>query len=132
MKMYEALANVAIALMNPSLKTTALDYQTQRYDQLVKLLPSGSGFDAGTEFVSVRSGDNRLVFKTAFHHMDDHGGYTGWTEHEVIVTACLGTPGIHIRVTGKNMREIKEFIADVFYDAMTEEAPAYPMKEIES
>lgn len=136
MKMYEALANVAISLNNPSLAASALDYQTQRLDQLVKLLPSGSGFDAGTEFLNVISGDKRLHFKTAFHHMDDAGGYVEWSEHEVIVTPTLSTPGFDIRVTitGKNRsrraKEIKEHIADVFYDALKDEAPKYPLKDV--
>lgn len=129
MKMFQALANVAISLNNPSLTASALDYQTQRLDQLVKLLPSGAGFDAGTEFVTVCSGSKRLHFKTAFHHMDEHGGYTGWSEHEVIVTPCLDHTGIEIRVTGKNVNNIKEFILDTFYNALQEDAPKYPVKD---
>lgn len=129
MKMYQALAHVAMALNNPSLTKTALNYQTQRLDQLVKLLPSGSGFDAGTEFLTVASGSKKLIFKTAYHHMDEHGGYCGWTEHEVIVTPCLDHTGIDMRVTKKDKNNIKEYILEVFFSALQEEAPEYRMFE---
>jgi hypothetical protein len=122
MKMYEALANVAEVLNRPQLPPHVLDFQTQRYDTLVELLPSGSGFDNGTEFISIRSGTNRLVFRTAFHHTDEHGSYTGWSQHDVIVTASLSY-GFEIRVTGKDRDDIKEYIAEVFQNFLHEEAP---------
>jgi len=122
MKMYQALANVAMALNNPALKGRGLDIQTQYFDQLVKRLPSGAGFDAGTEFVSNISGSKRLHFRTAFHH-HDYTGYVGWTEHEVIVTPCLDSTMINIRITGKNKHDIKDYIFEVFYTMLTEEAP---------
>lgn len=76
-------------------------------------LPRGSGFDAGTTFDFDASRPDRLVFNTAFHHMDDGGGYDGWTEHQVIATPSF-IGGFAIRVTGVNRNGIKEFIADTF------------------
>lgn len=122
MKFYEAFANVAEVLNRPHLEPHVLDFQTQRYDALVKLLPSGSGFDRGTEFITVRSNCNRLVFRTAFHHMNENGFYVGWTEHDVIVTASLSY-GIEVRVTGKDRNDIKEYIAEVFHTFLHEDAP---------
>ena len=83
--------------------------------------PSGSGFDAGTTLNEEKSTQNRLVFDTAFHHMDDHGGYDGWTEHQVIVTPDL-IVGFDVRVTGKNKRDIKDYIGDVFRAWLDEES----------
>jgi hypothetical protein len=122
MKMFQALAQVAEILNRPYLESQVLDFQTQQYDALVKLLPADSGFVQGTEFICVRSGPNRLVFRTIFQHMDDNGSYDGVTEHEVIVTASL-TIGFEIRVTGKNHRDIKEHIADAFNACLSAEAP---------
>jgi hypothetical protein len=85
-----------------------------KIDDLTKIyLPSGSGFDSGTKFDWGRSTHNKLVFNTAFHHMDEHGGYDGWTEHDVIITADLAF-GFNIKVTGKNRNDIKNYISDCF------------------
>ena len=58
-------------------------------------LPCGSGFDNGTNLDFDKSHQNRLVFTTAFHHMDESGMYDGWTEHEV------STPGRSAPSSGK-------------------------------
>jgi hypothetical protein len=82
-----------------------------------ELLPSGSGFDNGTKLDRERSHAEKLVLTTAFHHMDEGGGYAGWTEHEVIVTP--GFNGIRLRITGRNRNDIKEYISQAFYEALT-------------
>ena len=82
--------------------------------------PSGAGFDSGTTFDWVQSKPERLVFETSFHHMNEVGMYDGWTEHEVIVTPSLQF-GFNVRVTGKNRNEIKTYIADEFYGALSTE-----------
>jgi hypothetical protein len=66
----------------------------------------------------------KLVFNTAFHHMDEAGGYDGWTEHQVIVTPSLEM-GYSIRVTGRDKEEIKEYIAEMFSAALDEEILEY-------
>lgn len=75
-------------------------------------LPSGSGFDSGTKLDLDESKPNRLVFNTAFHHMDEHGGYDGWTEHKVIVYPTFD--GFRVIVQGKDRNGIKEYIGDTF------------------
>ena len=75
-------------------------------------LPSGSGFDSGSTFDFEASKPNRLVFNTSFHHMTEHGYYDGWTEHSVIVTPDLHS-GFNLHVTGRDRREIKEYIGDI-------------------
>lgn len=118
--MYQAFANVAHTLNQAHTLGSALDFQTQRLDSLIKRAPSGSGFDSGTEFLVDKSNTERLVFKTSFHHMDDAGGYDGWTDHEVWVKADL-LVGFTIRVTGQNRNDIKEYIADVFNTFLNED-----------
>lgn len=76
-------------------------------------MPSGSGFDAGTKLDFEKSTPEKLVFTTSFHHMDENGGYCGWTDHSVIVTPSL-QQSFKIRVTGKDRAFIKEYITDVF------------------
>lgn len=82
--------------------------------------PHGSGFDSGTKLDIDESNDDRLVFATSFHHMDESGGYDGWTEHMVIVTPSLGMD-FHVKVTGRDRNQIKDYIAECFSSALSEE-----------
>tara|TARA_Y100000114_G_scaffold154644_1_gene177066 strand:+ start:3178 stop:3585 length:408 start_codon:yes stop_codon:yes gene_type:complete len=82
-------------------------------------LPSGGGFDGGTTVDGDRTSDIKLVFKTAFHHMNDMGFYTKWTEHAVIITPTFR--GVDVRVTGRDHNDIKDYIGDVFHEVMTRE-----------
>ena len=52
--------------------------------------------------------------------MDAGGGYDGWTEHSVIVTPDLAT-GFDLKVTGRDKRDIKEYLGELFYAALCEE-----------
>lgn len=97
------------------------DRHAETIDGLVKdHLPSGSGFDSGTEFDWDKSTPQKLVFHTSFHHMNQDGYYDGWTDHSVIVKPCLMF-GFQLRVTGRDRNGIKEYIAEVFQDCLREE-----------
>jgi hypothetical protein len=82
-------------------------------DAVLKTGPSGSGIDGELKIDYYASKADRLVLKTAFHHMDCAGGYDGWTYHELIVTPSLQF-GINIRITGRDRKDIKEYLAEVF------------------
>ena len=75
--------------------------------------PSGSGIDSGTQFIESESTDEKLVFQTAFHHMDDNGFYCGWSHHKVIARPSF-VFGYSLRITGPNTRDIKDYLMDVF------------------
>ena len=118
-KVYKALANVAHVLNGTAnAMPQSIDFQTQVMDALVKLAPSGSGFDAGTQFLSHESSMHKLVFETSFHHMNTNGGYCGWTEHRVIVKPNLLFE-LDIRITGQDKNGIKDYIHQVFHDYLT-------------
>lgn len=95
----------------------------ENIEKLVKEhMPSGSGFNAGTEILyeyrdRPLKGD-MLVFKTSFHHMNDGGYYDGWTEHKVIIEPCLMFD-FKLKVTGRDRDQIKDYIGDVFHEALT-------------
>jgi hypothetical protein len=86
-------------------------------DTINAQLPRGSGFDAGSRFLPEDSTQSRLVFETAFHHMDDAGMYDGWTNHQIIVNPSFD--GFDIRVTGRDRNGIKDRIAECFYYALS-------------
>jgi hypothetical protein len=80
-------------------------------------LPSGSGFDSGTKLDLEKSHADKLVFTTSYHHMDEAGGYDGWTEHVVVVTPSF--QGFNIRVSGRNRNDIKYCIDGEFHSALS-------------
>jgi hypothetical protein len=82
-----------------------------------KLLPSGSGFDNGTAIDLEQSKPERLVLSTSFHHMNENGFYTKWTQHEVIITPSLAFD-FEIKITGRNHNGIKDYMHEVFDHAL--------------
>jgi hypothetical protein len=117
MKLYCQFAHCLAAIHNCR-KAGNLEWEGRHQEAIYTLLrnhmPSGSGFDNGTRFNWDSSTPERLVFDTAFHHMDVHGGYAGWTVHTVIITPSL-LFGVNIRVTGRNCGGIKDYIGEIFY-----------------
>jgi hypothetical protein len=94
---------------------------TERIEAIVKEhMPSGSGFDSGTKIDLEVSQVDKLVFRTAYHHMNEVGMYDGWTEHTVTVTPSL-LHGFHLRISGRDRNDIKEYIADTFSEALQTE-----------
>ena len=85
--------------------------------ELLDFLPSGSGFDSGTELYPT-STPERLVFEVDFHHMNQDGFYTNWTKHRVIVTPCFA--GFNVKVMGPDQNGIKDHIAECFHHALSE------------
>ena len=81
-------------------------------------LPSGSGIDGGTK-IDKSSKPDRLILTMSFHHMDETGTYDGWTEHAIIVKPSLAF-GVDIKITGRDKNGIKEYLAEVYQDALTQ------------
>jgi hypothetical protein len=80
-------------------------------------MPSGSGFDNGTRLNFNLSGPDKLVFETDFHHMNEHGVYECWTQHRVTVRPSF-VFGVNVAVNGSNRREIRDYIAETFHEAL--------------
>jgi Zn ribbon nucleic-acid-binding protein len=123
MKTYQYLANKIGSMKRCEKQNNVEWYDRHREDLLEcvnRYLPSGSGFDAGTSIDIHKSSEERLVFETAFHHMNGDGFYDGWSNHSVVVKADLAC-GFALRITGKDLNRIKDVIADVFYDALNME-----------
>jgi len=117
-KFYQEIAKAYCAYSN-CIRANNKEWENKWEDKINEAvrdyLPSGSGFDNGTKFNWEKSTKNKLVLITAFHHMDENGGYDGWTEHEVIITPDLMF-GFNVKVTGKNRNDIKDYIHSCFAD----------------
>lgn len=79
-------------------------------------MPSGSGIDNGVT-LGHDSKPAKLIFRCAFHHMNEHGFYDGWTDHAVIVTPSLAF-GFDLKITGPNRNGIKAYLAETFQHAL--------------
>lgn len=124
MKTYEWLAQKVAAIHN--CRAAGLDEWRERHTEALEAFvrdgaPSGSGFDNGTRLNLECSNARRLVFTTAFHHLDEHGSYDGWTEHIVTVRPNLAL-GFELTVGGKDRDGIKDYIADVFHEWLSSPA----------
>lgn len=84
-------------------------------------MPSGSGLDNGTRVDVDSCRANRIVFTTAYHHMNENGYYDGWTDH--VVTVRPGFNGLEIKVYGRNRNDIKDHIAETFDWCLNESHP---------
>ena len=96
------------------------DIWEERLKEILDTAPSGSGFDAGTKLLREACDSNKLVFQTSFHHMDQYGGYNGWTEHRITCTPNF-TSGINLKITGRDKNDIKVYIDGVFYTWLTKD-----------
>lgn len=119
MKLYQRIANTLQAIRNceASNNTVWLEKHRDTLATLCMELPHGSGFDSGCHLLP-ESTPNRLVFSADFHHMDENGFYDGWTTHQVIVSADLCFD-YSLRITGRDRRQIKDYIADTFHSVMS-------------
>lgn len=105
---------------NQCLELCNEEWKARHEDILAKLLeqlPSGSGFDQGTSVLEVSN--TKVVFQCDYHHMNDAGYYVEWTCHKI--TATPRFDGFDLKISGRNKNDIKDYIAEVFYDLLGSE-----------
>ena len=91
------------------------DIAHDRLAQLVRLLPSGSGIDSGTELVSADR--TKIVLTAGYHHMNDGGYYDGWTEHRITIRPRFD--GLEVTISGRNRNDIKEYLHQTYHHALS-------------
>lgn len=122
--LYQLIANAVVARRNCIASDNhewlhRWDVQLDRIER--NHLPSGSGIDGGTTIDREVSNESKIVLRTSFHHMTEHGMYDGWTDHLIVIEATM-LSGFHIkRVSGRNRNDIKDYLAEVFDAALREE-----------
>jgi len=89
-----------------------------RIESLVKnYMPSGSGIDNGIKLDIDSSTPEKLVFLFGYHHMNE-GYYNKWTDHKLIVTPLLAYD-FNLKITGENYNDVKEYLHQIFNDALS-------------
>lgn len=86
-------------------------------DRLQRELPRGSGIDNGTKIDLDRSTFDKVVLTAGFHHMDQHGGYAGWTDHTITVQPSFH--GIYLKISGRDRNDIKDYLYQTYEYALT-------------
>jgi len=127
MKTYQTIATSIQAKENcaDNSNNEWFDKWDDRIESIMKTVPSGSGFDAGTTIhLSSMVFDkfnhtDRLCFSTSFHHMNENGFYDGWTEH--IITIRPDWNDFDIKISGRNKNDIKDYICEIFSDWLSSE-----------
>lgn len=124
-KLYEILDTAITAKKNCQKANVANFPWENKWSHLIEHLeknhlPSGSGFDAGTQIAEDECvGGAKLVLTFDFHHMDEHGYYDGWTTHKAVITPCFD--GINLSVRGglpKKYRHSKEYFESTMYECL--------------
>jgi hypothetical protein len=118
-KLYEHIASTLTAYNNCIAADNNVwrDKYEDNLHTFDSMLPHGSGLDSKTELIIDESTPDKLVFSSDYHHMDEMGGYDGWTEHKIIVTPSFH--GINIHITGRDRDDIKDYLADTWQIALT-------------
>ena len=108
MKLYQKIARVMS--QKNSLKWEDLKL-------LNELLPNGNLIrrEGGT-MILLKSTETKIVIDTAYWHYET----SRWTEHQVVITPNF-EGGINIRITGKNEDNIKEYLHEIFREALMKE-----------
>ncbi len=83
---------------------------TERLEWIAKnVLPRGSGIDNGTQIDLGLSTEEKIVLRTAYHHMNEGGMYDGWTEHTITIRPSLQS-NFTMTFSGRNRNEIKDYL----------------------
>ena len=84
-------------------------------DQMLQLLPSGSGIDKGMKFEWDESEEEKFVFSLDFHHTDEVGNYIKWTSHVITLTPSFRF-GFIAEITGEDFNDIISYLSDLMYE----------------
>ena len=127
MKYLEALHTthrkmVALNNIGSKFQNAFLTVAENQWVHLINMLPSGSGFDSGTATETIT--DKKIVFKSSYHEMNEHGYYMAWIDFEVTAWPKFGGIGYDFKVNfhgNKRGRDHREYIEDVFSEIFSRE-----------
>jgi len=123
-KFYQELAHYFNAYNN-CIKNGNKEYETihrQNIEQMIDLLPHGSGIDGKTEFNFNKSRENKLIIDSSYHCMDQNGFYDGWVDFSIMITSSLIFE-VDIVITGKFCKKyesVKDYLQETFQYTLTE------------
>ena len=80
------------------------------------IFPHGSGLDGKTEIIYEKCNENKLVFSSEYHCMNENGYYDEWVRFLVKVTADLSF-GYKLQIVGNfgKYSHVKDYLHDLYY-----------------
>lgn len=121
--LYRQLAMIMSAIVNcRGLKNETWEriHRASALNLAYNCMPSGSGIDMGTRIDLDSSTADKLVFTFSYHHMDENGMYSGWTDHTLTVRPDL-ISGFKMTIGGPNRNDVKDYLYETFDIALREE-----------
>lgn len=105
----------------------------ERLNKLAKMLPSGSGIDTGTSIdTSTLAVNGAFSLHFGYHHMNDNGMYTHWSEHRIFVMPHM-MHDIDIRILDLTEEDensgLSEYLYEVYDHALRQEVEAEEFAE---
>jgi hypothetical protein len=127
MKLYQQIAK-ALDAFNRSVNAQHIDGSIwqNKWDALIEhiesnVLPSGSGIDCGCKIDRDVSTSQKLVITFSYHHMDEHGGYCGWSDYRAVLRADLALDYV-VDIYGREVSYgLKDMLGEQFAFALSEE-----------
>jgi len=123
-KLYQEIATLINARENcdKSGNKEWFDKHTERLMEIAENGPSGSGIDIdkGTVIDLAASTSEKIVLFFHFHHMDEMGGYDGWTEYKITVRPSLQF-GFNMKISGRDRNGAKEYLYQVYEEWLNSE-----------
>ena len=125
MKVYQKISHLSNAIENCK-RNKNWDWHARHQIRIGEIideyLPSGSGFDAD---INLKYCDRKkMIFKTHYHCMDEHGGYDGWIAVAFILTPSFIDFNLKINwrgYRGKYKGQLIDYFYDLWSDAFNQE-----------
>ena len=114
----QKLANHISAYQSKNITQEWKDNHENSIEEICKALPHGSGIDGKCEIQLENCTRDKIVFFVEFHHMDENGFYSGWSEHNITLTPSF-LFGYDMKISGKDRNGIKDYLHQTFSEVFT-------------
>ena len=122
-KIYQELASKINAMANceKSGNTEWYDKHEDAIQEIIENLPHGSGIDGTTSLDFDATTENKIVIRSEYHTMNEHGYYGRWISFTLTIKPSLQF-GIDLKVTGNfgKHQNLKDYLYEVFDNALNE------------
>ena len=124
---YQELARSFIAMENCKKANFDNEFWYDKHGEKIEYiiksyLPHGSGLDGKTEIIYEKCNENKLVFSSEYHCMNEAGYYDGWINFKVVITPCLMF-GYKLKIMGnfKKYWHVKDYLHEIYTYALDQD-----------
>lgn len=124
MKLYAAIAHAMhLRDIDENIRQEWRDRAEERLERCIDMLPHGRGFDVTPE--PSHEGDplRHYTISGSYHKMDEHGGYDGWADFEIVVKAKMNLVNpweVTISISDAE-EDLRNYVVDTYAEALDQE-----------